>query len=586
MEERQERVSPTMVTARTTFAVIFLVTSILFVSQVPSLVHSLQLIHSTRQLPLITVTAPIPSTSRKKTMEPTSTVRWRRRNAHATSLQSTTTMSKSNPENDGNQTTIITETMSSENQSSAEDSAATSDGDSWWKDARKRSVFGILSSSFLNLLGFTMVAGPLTPALGSHFGLEIGSLFGTLTSAYPLGMLIGVFLWPSLSDKVGRRPILAFSLFGSGLGLMAQSLVIRRGGSLSNFLLARALTGIFAGSSPVSKAYLADIGAKDGKLPRYLALKDAASTMAFILGPAAGGLLFDIRRKMIQGGKDLSRTELLKTSGSLSFVIAVSSAASILAALLAGTLVREDASSLRRVRPNLQKDEQNFKQQQQQHYQNYATTSIEREEDLVSCPLGRRLWAGVASVCAVSFLFNVGDSTFHAFSSAFLRNHGISTRDLGLLFTSLACISFGVSSTTASVILAHFGPVLTCAIGLSMIGSGLLLFGLIASGVIPVSFIISAAAAAIYFCGVPIYGPTIPTMLLRCVPAHRRGFVLGLDGLTNTMARILSPLLMGEIYRRYDAGTAFVTAGAATLLGASIALFRRYTTMRKETNTS
>lgn len=37
----------------------------------------------------------------------------------------------------------------------------------WWrKDPQNRSVSGVLISSFLSLLGFTMVAGPLTPALG------------------------------------------------------------------------------------------------------------------------------------------------------------------------------------------------------------------------------------------------------------------------------------------------------------------------------------------------------------------------------------------------------------------------------------
>jgi MFS family permease len=156
-----------------------------------------------------------------------------------------------------------------------------------------------------------------------------------------------------------------------------------------------------------------------------------------------------------------------------------------------------------------------------------------------------------------------------------------------LLFTSLACVSFGVSSTSTTAILKSLGPVLTCAFGLSLMGSGLFLLGLIASGILPASFVILAISAAIYFCGVPIYGPTIPTMLLRCVPPHRRGFVLGLDGSTNTLARILSPLVMGEVYRRYHAGIAFSTAGIMVILGAATALFRRYTTLNTvETTTT
>ena len=87
------------------------------------------------------------------------------------------------------------------------------------------SVGAILASSFLNLLGFTM-AGPITPALGKHFDLQIGASFGSLTSAYPFGMLFGLTLWPTLSDRIGRKRIMTASLLGSGLGLVAQSWVI------------------------------------------------------------------------------------------------------------------------------------------------------------------------------------------------------------------------------------------------------------------------------------------------------------------------------------------------------------------------
>jgi MFS family permease len=92
------------------------------------------------------------------------------------------------------------------------------------------------------------------------------------------------------------------SLFGSGFGLVAQAFVIQRNGSLGFYLAIRALAGTFAGSSPVSKAYLADdIEYRNGMLPRYLALRDAASTMAFIIGPLImGGVMYDLRRRMFE----------------------------------------------------------------------------------------------------------------------------------------------------------------------------------------------------------------------------------------------------------------------------------------------
>ena len=75
--------------------------------------------------------------------------------------------------------------------------------DRWRPTRRSLSVAALLFAAFLNLLGFTM-AGPITPALGHHFGMDVGASLGMLTSAYPLGMLGGLVLWPALSDRVGR----------------------------------------------------------------------------------------------------------------------------------------------------------------------------------------------------------------------------------------------------------------------------------------------------------------------------------------------------------------------------------------------
>lgn len=73
-------------------------------------------------------------------------------------------------------------------------------------------------------------------------------------------------------------------------------------------------------------------------------------------------------------------------------------------------------------------------------------------------------------------------------------------------------------------------------------------------------------------------------MLLRCVPSNRRGFILGVDGTINTLARIVTPIFMGAIYRRYDAGTTFVAAGCAAVCGAAITLIRRLITLRENKN--
>ena len=429
-------------------------------------------------------------------------------------------------------------------------------------------VLAVLCAAFLNLLGFTM-AGPITPALGTHFGLEVGTKFGSLTSAYPLGMLFGLFIWPQFSDRRGRKPVMAFSLLGSAVGLALQSFAIRSTWSLEVFLLSRVLTGCFAGSSPVSKAYLADIGSKQGFLPRYLALRDAASTLAFILGPTLGGLFYEARRSTIAERGVVAGAASVDTSSSLAFVIGTSAVASLIASLFIALFVEEESAVATIKTQGQSGSDENTKKFEPSY-----------EEDIISCPLGTRLWTGVASVCVVSFLFNVGDSTFFAFFPALLKKFlGLNAKSIGLAFTSFACISFAVSTTVTGRCIRRHGPVTTCVAGLSAIGSGLLALAGASTMRTAVPAIIFGAAA-LYYCGVPLYGPTVPTMLLRCVPPNRRGAVMGLDGAVNTLARVIAPMLMGTLYGTNGPSAAFGVAGVAVMSAALIAMTRRLPVLR------
>merc|ERR1712046_77381 len=80
--------------------------------------------------------------------------------------------------------------------------------------------------------------------------------------------------------------------------------------------------------------------------------------------------------------------------------------------------------------------------------------------------------------------------------------------------------------------------------GLGAVALGLLsIAGLCATTLIdaPIRRLLLWGAVALYQVGVPLYAPTIPTMLLQCVPPYQRGAVMGLDGGVNTIARALSP---------------------------------------------
>ena len=55
---------------------------------------------------------------------------------------------------------------------------------------------------------------------------------------------------------------------------------------------------------------------------------------------------------------------------------------------------------------------------------------------------------------------------------------------------------------------------------------------------------------------------------------------MGLDGAVNTMARVISPLIMGAIYQRSGSAAAFGVASVAVLSGSAIALIRRFLVLK------
>eukprot|EP00521_Asterionellopsis_glacialis_P016524 CAMPEP_0195309334 /NCGR_PEP_ID=MMETSP0707-20130614/38687_1 /TAXON_ID=33640 /ORGANISM="Asterionellopsis glacialis, Strain CCMP134" /LENGTH=272 /DNA_ID=CAMNT_0040373631 /DNA_START=1 /DNA_END=819 /DNA_ORIENTATION=- len=268
----------------------------------------------------------------------------------------------------------------------------------------------------------------------------------------------------------------------------------------------------------------------------------------------------------------MAQKDILQTTGSLSFVIGVSAAASLVASALVALFVKE-------VPPAKDKEIQSTEKKD----------DTDADTSLIACPLGARMWTGVATVCVVSFLFNVGDSTFHAFFSALLRDRvNLDAKSIGLAYTMLACVSLSVSAGVAGGVagsaMQKFGPVATCAAGLSAVGSGLLALGALSVGAAPIAKHLVMGAAALYYCGVPLYGPTVPTMLLRCVPPNRRGAVMGLDGAINTIGRVIAPLVMGTLYRLFGPSVAFGVAGGMSFLAVATTLIRRFIVLRENKN--
>ena len=91
----------------------------------------------------------------------------------------------------------------------------------------------------------------------------------------------------SLSDRVGRRPILILSIFSSAVGW----LIFAQAKTLLWLYVGRIIDGLAAGNITAAQSTLADIAKDDNERTKNMGLFGALFGLGFIIGPALGGLL-------------------------------------------------------------------------------------------------------------------------------------------------------------------------------------------------------------------------------------------------------------------------------------------------------
>ena len=119
-------------------------------------------------------------------------------------------------------------------------------------------------------------------------GLQPSVLMGIALAVNPLGIMIGSLFSGPLSDRHGRRVVLAVTLVATMVGhlLTAVGLVMR---NYPLFVLARFATGLVESNTAVARAMLADMHEQIDRT-RAFALLNACFYAGWLLGPLVGGL--------------------------------------------------------------------------------------------------------------------------------------------------------------------------------------------------------------------------------------------------------------------------------------------------------
>ena len=159
-------------------------------------------------------------------------------------------------------------------------------------------MFPIFLTVFIDLVGFSILI-PVFPLLinDTPFRVTPASwspstglvMLGWLQAIYPLCTFVAAPILGQLSDRFGRRPLLAFSIAGTALGYVIFAVGISTK-SIPLLFLGRGLDGFTGGNIAVAQAAVGDVSTNENRAKNF-GMLGAAFGLGFIIGPYIGGRL-------------------------------------------------------------------------------------------------------------------------------------------------------------------------------------------------------------------------------------------------------------------------------------------------------
>jgi len=388
---------------------------------------------------------------------------------------------------------------------------------------RSRSPLGIVFLTvLLDLLGFGLII-PVAPYYALHFHAsetEV-ALLGTAFSAM---QLLFVPFWGRLSDRVGRRPVLLWSVFANVI-----SMVIFGGAQSYVWLLAaRAFSGAATANFAVAQAYIADVTTPENRA-KGMGLVGAAFGIGFILGPFAGGQLAALGREIGIG------------SGLVGYGAA---ALSLVNFLLAFVLLPESRGPEERARDRAQAA---------------ARPRRGRVAEVTDALRAPGLWALFLVFFVSTFAFANLEWTFALFTRERLgwTAEAGGERLNGYVFAFIGIIAAVVQGGLIGRLARAVGERKLLYAGLALLSVGL------AGIAVTHGLGVLLGACAIMSVGNSLAGPSISSLVSRRASASTQGGVLGVQQSVSAAARVVGPTCGGLLFQHVGSSWPFLTGAGS-----------------------
>lgn len=405
---------------------------------------------------------------------------------------------------------------------------------------RKASLGTIFLTIFLDLLGFGLVI-PFLPGFARQLGASdfVASLTGAV---YSLMQFLLVPMWGRLSDRVGRRPVLLWSIAATAAGMV----VLGFSNTLALLFIARVWTGAATANIAVAQAYIADVTSAENRA-RGMGLIGLAFGLGFILGPFFGG--------------ELARVPILGREGALpAFVAAGLSVVNLILAI--GFLPESLPASVRR---GAVASEQPTAPAPAAPAARRSVLSLRGLRAAVSDPdIGRALVVNFLVV----FWFAGMEQTFRLFTDdAFHMTAAGTGRILGLVGVTAAIIQGGLIGRLSR----RFGEVRLLGAGLLLQTAGFLLLGL-SSHLATGGRSVLAGSAMLIAAGSGLVSPSVSSYVSRRAGRGAQGVTLGSLQSLSALARVLGPATGGLLYQVISPSTPYYAGALGMLLAAFLTL--------------
>jgi MFS family permease len=391
---------------------------------------------------------------------------------------------------------------------------------------RKASLGTIFFTVFLDLVGFGLVV-PYLPGVARAHGAS--DLTATLLGAvYSLMQLLFVPFWGHLSDRVGRRPLLLWSIAASAVGM----LLLGSATSLWMLFIARIWSGIATSNIAVAQAYIADVTTADDR-SRGMGLIGAGIGLGFIFGPVIGGVL--------EAYSPLTRVGALPA-----FAAAGLSLTNLILAL---TFLPE----------SLPKDDRG------KHVRSPHPFDIERFRVALRFP-------GVGAAMAVNFVvvlsFSGLEQTFRLFT---IDDFNMSERGTGFVLGFVGIILVVVQGTLMRRIARIASERILIRTGVLIEAAGFLCialspsFGRVAVGAL-------YAGMGVVALGSALTAPSLSAFVSKCSDGQHQGVVLGVLQSAGAFARVFGPPTGGLLYGTLGHRVPYAAAAIGMLIAGVVSL--------------